>query len=66
MTDDYKKDSEDAINFLKIMLAFFVALYFLWYINGGPDRWNKKFQNNSQKALESNSLITSGVLKIQE
>jgi hypothetical protein len=29
MTDDYKKDSEDAINFLKIMLAFFVALYFL-------------------------------------
>ena len=39
----HEERRENAISLWKILVSLFFLTYFLWYFNGGPEKWNEKF-----------------------
>jgi hypothetical protein len=56
---DNEQKKENALALWKILLGLFLLTYFLWYINGGPERWNKKIEGEINKKNIQENLINS-------
>lgn len=50
---------ERSIGLWKILLGLFFITYFLWYINGGPEKWDKKIGGEINKKNIGNNIINT-------
>ena len=61
MKVDHKKAAEESISVLNILLIIFAVTYFIWYIGGGPERWEAKFRGLNKEYIKDN-LIKKDIL----
>ncbi len=56
MTIDYENSKNNSFELLKIFLVIFLIGFVIWYLNGGPEKWEKKMMEikKEQELKEKN------------
>jgi TM2 domain-containing membrane protein YozV len=65
MQIDNEQAGKNSLSLLKMFLGIFIITYFFWYIGGGPERWNNKFEKVNKEVVQEN-LIGTEVFKMDK
>ena len=65
-TDHNQQAVENAKYLAKVFLGIFILTYFLWYVGGGPERWNKKFKDVDFNTIKKEGIFSKAVIKVEK
>lgn len=58
MFSDNAQKKNNALALWEILVGLFLLTYFLWYVNGGPEKWDKKMEGEITKKSIQENLIS--------
>ncbi len=59
------KKEGNTLSGIQIFLGIFVVTYFLWYMGGGPEKWERKYETIGKQEIKEN-IAGKGIFLIDE
>ena len=64
MAIDHNQAADNSLSLLKMFLGLFALTYLLWYMGGGPARWESRFEHITKQDVMEN-VVGKGVFLIE-